>query len=149
MQKKLHFVLISLLSLGAASLLGAPEPSPSLDQTAAESKRANEFLDKVFDEFVATHPQIETSLGIKTHNDQWNDISDEAAKRDLDTEQKNLAQLKNEFPREKLDAQTQLSLELFEFDAARDLDGAPVFMASPPVSSKIYFALLIPRTTSI
>src|SRR5436309_14123301 len=59
MQKKLHFVLIPLLSLGATSFLAAPDPSPSPDQIAAESKRANEFLDKVFDEFVATHPQIE------------------------------------------------------------------------------------------
>ena len=134
MQKKLHFVLISLLSLGTTSLLGAPEPSPSPDQTAAESKRANEFLDKVFDEFVATHPQIETSLGIKTHNDQWNDISDEAAKRDLDTEQKNLAELKRQFPKEKLDAQTQLSLELFEFNAARDVEAFQFRLDSYPVN---------------
>src|SRR5437588_11175011 len=134
MQKKLHFVLISLLSLGTTSLLGAPEPSPSPDQTAAESKRANEFLDKVFDEFVATHPQIETSLGIKTHNDQWNDISDEAAKRDLDTEQKNLAELKRQFPKEKLDAQTQLSLELYEFNAARDVEAFQFRLDSYPVN---------------
>src|SRR5437764_6273400 len=134
MQKKLHFVLFSLLSLGTTSLLGAPEPSPSPDQVAAESKRANEFLDKVFDEFVATHPQIETSLGIKTHNDQWNDISDEAAKRDLDTEQKNLAELKRQFPKEKLDAQTQLSLELSDFNAARDVGSFQFRRDSNPVN---------------
>ena len=54
-------------------------------------------------------------MGIKTHYDQWNDISDEAAKRDLETEQKNLAELKRQFPKEKLDAQTKLSCELYEF----------------------------------
>src|SRR5476649_2289047 len=104
------------------------------EQVAAESKRANEFLDKVFDEFVANHPQTESQLGIKTHYDQWNDISDEAAKRDLETEQKNLAELKRQFPKEKLDAQTQLSLELFEFNTARDIESFQYRLDSYPVN---------------
>ena len=107
---------------------------PRSDQIAAESKRANEFLDKVFDEFVANHPQIESSLGIKTHYDQWNDISDEAAKRDLETEQKNLAELKRQFPKEKLDAQTKLSCELFEFNTARDTEAFQFRLDSYPVN---------------
>jgi hypothetical protein len=63
----------------------APPSAP--DQAGNDSKRANEFLGKCFDVFVATHPQIESSLGIKTHNDQWNDISHAAAKRDLEIAQ--------------------------------------------------------------
>src|SRR4030081_1186088 len=61
------------------SLVSPPPATPASDQVAAESKRANEFLDKVFDEFVASHPQIESSLGIKTHYDQWNVIPDKGA----------------------------------------------------------------------
>src|SRR6267378_6915216 len=112
MSNKILIVLLSVVSLGPASFAQTSPTAPPTGQAANESKRANEFLDKCFDEFVATHPQIETSLGIKTHNDQWNDISDEAAKRDLETQQKNLAELKRQFPKEKLDTQTQLSLEL-------------------------------------
>src|ERR1700675_1975119 len=112
MKKQNHLVIA--LVVGAFASQAAPASPP--EQVAAESKRANEFLDKVFDEFVASHPQIESSLGIKAHYDQWNDISDEAAKRDLEKEQKNLADLKREFPKEKLDAQTRLSRELFEFN---------------------------------
>ena len=134
MHNKVLTFSIALLSLGATSLFAAPEPSPSPDQIAAESKRANEFLDKVFDEFVANHPQIESSLGIKTHYDQWNDISDEAAKRDLETEQKNLAELKRQFPKEKLDAQTKLSVELFEFNTARDTEAYQFRLDSYPVN---------------
>lgn len=98
----------------------AQTATPAADD---DSKRANEFLDKCFDEFVAAHPQMETSLGIKTHNDQWNDISDEAAKRDLETSQKNLEELKRRFPKEKLDKQTQLTCDLFEFQVRREAEG--------------------------
>ena len=88
----------AIFSLGmATSFAATPAATPTPDQLAAESKRANEFLDRVFDEFVANHPQLESQLGIKAHYDQWNDISDEAAKRDLEMEQKNFAELKRQF----------------------------------------------------
>src|SRR3954471_19371937 len=109
MQKSLR--LIFALFVAAATSFGQTATPSTSDETATESQRANEFLDKCFDEYVATHPQVETSLGIKTHNDQWNDISDEAARRDLEAEQKNLAELKRQFPREKLDQQVQLSCD--------------------------------------
>ena len=114
--------LIFALFVAAATSF-SQTATPSADATADVSKRANEFLDKCFDEYVATHPQVETSLGIKTHSDQWNEISDEAAKRDLETQQKNLAELKQQFPKEKLDKQTQLSCDLFEFQVQRDVEG--------------------------
>src|SRR5205085_1560861 len=120
MKKRIHLVIALVACAFGSESTPAEMPAPG--ETAAESKRANEFLDKVFDEFLANHPQIESSLGIKAHYDQWNDISDEAAKRDLETEQKNLAELKRQFPIEKLDAQTKLSCKLFEFNTARDAE---------------------------
>src|SRR3954471_9106012 len=101
-------LLLFAVVVSAATAFAQTATPPASD----DSKQANEFLDKCFDEFVATHPQIETSLGIKTHNDQWNDISDEAARRDLETAQKNLQELKRQFPKEKLDKQAQLSCDL-------------------------------------
>jgi len=126
--------LIFALFVAAATTFGQTAIPSASDQTANESKRANEFLDKCFDEYVATHPQIETSLGIKTHNDQWNDISDEAAKRDLETAQKNLAELKRQFPNEKLDKQTQLSYELYQFQVDRETEGFKYRLDNYPVS---------------
>src|ERR1700730_2928235 len=129
--------IITLAFLALVTAPAAPEttpaPSPS-DQAATESKRANEFLDKCFDDYVATHPQIETSLGIKTHSDQWNDISDEAAKRDLETAQKNRAELKRQFSKEKLDKQTQLSCDLYEFQVERDTEGFKFRFDNYPVN---------------
>jgi uncharacterized protein (DUF885 family) len=126
-------VILALWASATLSFAQTPTPSSS-DSTVSESKRANEFLDKCFDDYVATHPQLETSLGIKTHNDQWNDISDEAAKRDLETSQKNLAELKRQFPKEKLDKQTQLSCDLFEFQVQRETEGFKYRFDNYPVS---------------
>jgi uncharacterized protein (DUF885 family) len=132
MKKSIH-LLIPLLAAAVTAFGQTATPAAS-EQGASESKRANEFLDKCFDEYVATHPQIETSLGIKTHNDQWNDISDEAARRDLETSQKNLAELKRQFPKEKLDKQTQLSCDLYEFQVQRDAEGFKYRLDSYPVN---------------
>jgi uncharacterized protein (DUF885 family) len=132
MKNRIH--LIIALSVGVFATQAAPETSPTPDQIVAESKRANEFLDKVFDDFVASHPQIESQLGLKAHYDQWNDISDEAARRDLETEKKNLADLKRQFPKEKLDAQTKLSLELYEFQTARDAEAYQFRFDNYPVN---------------
>src|SRR5256714_9519262 len=126
--QKLAFLVLALL-VGAVTAF-----SQTATPAASESQRANEFLDKCFDEFIATHPQFETSLGIKTHNDQWNDISDEAAKRDLETAQKNLAELKRQFPKEKLDKQAQLSSDIYEFQIQRDTEGFKFRLDNYPVN---------------
>src|ERR1700704_2141193 len=126
--------LIFALLVGVVTAFSQTATPAASDPAATESKRANEFLDKCFDEFVATHPQIETSLGIKTHNDQWNDISDEAARRDLETAQKNLAELKRQFPKEKLDKQAQLSVDLYEFQVQRDTEGFKFRFDNYPVN---------------
>lgn len=131
---KMRISLFLALLVGVFAIRAEPTQTPTPEQVAVESKRANEFLDRVFDEFLANHPQIESSLGIKAHYDQWNDISDEAAKRDLETEQKNLAELKRQFPVEKLDAQTKLSCALYEFNTARDADAYQFRLDSYPVN---------------
>jgi uncharacterized protein (DUF885 family) len=131
--QKAASVFLALWASATLSVAQTATPSSS-DSTATESKRANEFLDKCFDDYVATHPQLETSLGIKTHNDQWNDISKEAAKRDLEVSQKNLAELKRQFQKEKLDKQTQLSCDLFEFQLQRDSEGFKYRLDNYPVT---------------
>jgi uncharacterized protein (DUF885 family) len=131
--QKTAFPVFALFAAAAAAFAQTATP-PAPDPTAEDSKRANEFLDKCFDEYVAMHPQTETSLGIKTHNDQWNDISDEAARRDLETQQKNLAELKQQFPKEKLAKQTQLSCDLFEFQVQRDVEGFKYRFDNYPVN---------------
>jgi uncharacterized protein (DUF885 family) len=87
------------------------------DQIATESKRANEFFDKCWDENLARHPLDESFYGIKTHYDQLEDLSEEKAAADHAVWQRQLATLKRDFKRELLDPQARLSYKLFEQEA--------------------------------
>ncbi len=113
--------LLLLSSLGFA----APNEKKTYppEEIAAESKRVNEFLDKSFDDFMTRHPQLASSLGIKTNYDKWEDLSDAADVTDLAISLQNLATLKRDFKYDALDPQTQLSWQLFERDIQRNAEG--------------------------
>jgi uncharacterized protein (DUF885 family) len=115
-----------ILAAFAATIIVGAISIASNDQTsariAAESKRANEFFDKCWDENLARHPVDESFYGIKTHYDQLEDLSDEKAVADHAVWQKQLATLKRDFNLEQLDPQTQLSYKLFEREADREAE---------------------------
>jgi len=119
---------IAIFSLALPTFLGCWVAQAA--DIPTESKRANEFFDKCWDETVARHPVDESFYGIKTHYDQLEDLSDEKAAADLKALQDQLATLHREFKLESLDASTQLSYKLFELDSsanwpdsALDFDG--------------------------
>jgi len=93
------------------------------EEIRTQSKRANEFFDKCYDEFVARHPQTAARLGLKTNYDQWDDISDAQVAADLATELSNVATMTREFDPASLDPQTQLSYRLAQREAERDAEG--------------------------
>jgi|SRR5882757_6182695 len=72
---------IEIFSLALPAFLGCWVANAA--DIATESKRANEFFDKCWDETVARHPVDESFYGIKTHYDQLEDLSDEKAAADL------------------------------------------------------------------
>ncbi len=124
MHNKILIAAVSGLSLAAATFLpAAPAKTYTAEQIAAESKRANEFFDKNFDDFVARHPQTASSLGLKTDYDKWDDLSDAANAEDLAIAVQNLAKLKRDFDFAALDPQTQLSWKLFENDVQQNAEG--------------------------
>ena len=108
-------------TIAFAVLAVAANAQPS-DQIAAESKRANEFFDKCWDENLARHPVDESFYGIKTHYDQLEDLSDEKAAADHAVRQKQLETLKREFKPELLNPETLLSYKLFEREAEREAE---------------------------
>ena len=119
---------IAIFSLALPAFLGCWVAQAA--DIPTESKRANEFFDKCWDETVARHPVDESFYGIKTHYDQLEDLSDEKVAADLKALQDQLATLHREFKLESLDASTQLSYKLFELDSsanwpdsALDFDG--------------------------
>jgi len=71
---------IEIFFLALVALLGCWIANAA--DIAAESKRANEFFDKCWDETVARHPVDESFYGIKMHYDQLEDLSDEKAAAD-------------------------------------------------------------------
>jgi uncharacterized protein (DUF885 family) len=115
-------ILTTLLSATAFAVICTAGNAQTADQLAAESKRANEFFDKCWDENVARHPVEESFYGIKTHYDQLEDLSDEKAAADHAVWQRQLATLKREFKPELLDPQAQLSYKLFEQEAEREAE---------------------------
>jgi uncharacterized protein (DUF885 family) len=119
--KALLVLSLTIVFTGFAPVAFAKTYTP--DQIAAESKRANEFFDKCFDEFLAHHPQAAARLGIKSDYDKWDDISDAQTAADLAAELTNVATLKRDFDFDALDPQTQLSYKLFEREAERNAEG--------------------------
>src|ERR1035437_3379718 len=82
----------------------------SHEEITAESKKANDFFDKSFNDEVSRDPERESFLGIKKDFDKWTDRSDEFLQKELEFKKNNLEWLKKNIDFEKLDAQTQLSL---------------------------------------
>ena len=115
-------ILTAFISTTAFAVTAIAANVQTPDQIAAESKRANEFFDKCWDENLARHPVDESVYGIKTHYDQLEDLSDEKAAADHAVWQKQLAALKRDFKPELLDQQAQLSYKLFEQEAEREAE---------------------------
>jgi len=95
---------IEILFLALVALLGCWIANAA--DIATESKRANEFFDKCWDETVARHPVDESFYGIKMHYDQLEDLSDEKVAADLKALQDQLATLRRDFKLESLDGPT-------------------------------------------
>ena len=108
-------IAISLTLSGFASAYTPAE-------IAAESKKANDFFEKCWDETLSRHPVDESFYGIKTHYDQLEDLSEEKATADEKVWERQLADLKKNIRFEALDPQTQLSYKLFEREAAREAE---------------------------
>ncbi len=106
------------------------------DQIATESKRANEFFDKCWDENLARHPLDESFYGIKSHYNQLEDLSDEKAAADHAIWQRQLATLKRDFKPALLDPQAQLSYKLFEREAEREAEEFKFRFDEYPVSQR-------------
>jgi uncharacterized protein (DUF885 family) len=83
-------------------------------QIQDESKRANDWFDKAYEEFLTTHPQTATYIGDKRNYDRWNDISEAGAKADYDMAKRNLAFMSDSLNGEALDVQTQVSFRLMK-----------------------------------
>lgn len=97
--------LLAFLAAGCSSK--SPET-----RIAEESKKANDFFDRVFDEAVDRYPEWQTYLGIKKDYHKWSDLSDSMAQREFEITKENLAWLESSIDYELLDAQTKISYQI-------------------------------------
>ena len=129
MRKHLNIALLASLALTAcgqstepnlekdtetqvsSAKLKSSQASSTAEEVVSESKKANDFYERIFEEAVSRSPEFLTYLGRKDRMGEWNDISEENAERELNITKKNLAELKT-IDRSKLDPATALSYDL-------------------------------------
>ncbi|WP_046003065.1 DUF885 domain-containing protein [Pseudoalteromonas rubra] len=110
-------------AVAAALLSGCQQTAEQPNNTAktattqqvvqSEVEKANAFFDEVFMRGVMRSPVYQTYLGIKQDYDKWDDQSEARAIEDLELAKKDLVALQA-IDRSKLDAQTQVSYDLFK-----------------------------------
>lgn len=101
-------ILMMLFVLGAAA-----QSTSALDpRVAAESKKANDFFEQVYNEKVDRYPEWQTYLGIKKDYGEWDEASEEIELRELTITKENMEWLKSSIDYDRLDLQTKISYRL-------------------------------------
>ncbi|HEY0113155.1 MAG TPA: DUF885 domain-containing protein [Allosphingosinicella sp.] len=140
-----------------------PQPAPpavvsaeTLSSAAAEDARLLSFLDKAFQESIASSPQALTSLGRKELYDRLNDYTEANAERQLALSEAQLARMKAEFDPARLSPAGRLSYRLFEHEVtqarqnARWRDyGFPMSTNGSPAGNLPVFLINQHRVTSV
>jgi len=111
-------LLISAICSASCDYVLAHETQPvvsAVKQSSAidESRRANTLFDQIYMERVNRNPTRQTSMGLKTNYDKWNDLSEEFVSQEFQHAKSNLLRLKT-IDTSQLDPQTLLSYELFK-----------------------------------
>ncbi len=110
-----------MLAAGCTQAETSSEPTASqienVEKSAkmAETERLNAFFETAFQEAVARSPMQQTFLGIKTDYGRWDDASDENALNELNIQRAHVAEMRDTFDLDALDAQGALSYRLAEY----------------------------------
>lgn len=115
----LFILLFSLHSCRSDKKLEAVKYSD--EEIIAESKKANDFFNRSFDNMVMRDPEYQTYLSYKTNYGKWKDRSDSAAIEENEIIKRELAEMRDLIKFEKLDEKTKLSYRYFEFQAQQSV----------------------------
>ena len=139
---------ITLTKTVAAAMMATAFPvSPALAQPSGSAPVVSSadalltaFLDKEFVALVRQQPQLATRLGIQDGSDRWNDISDEAASKQLKWRQASVARMKSQFDRAKLSPEAQVNFDIWALEADRAVISHANRVYRPPFYSRLYSA---------
>jgi len=87
-----------------------------------ESKKANLFFERSFDNELRRDPERMTWMGMKERNDEWTDRSDSFARHVHSLIENELQNLRDSIDYDKLDEATQISYMYFEYRLQLQLD---------------------------
>ena len=104
------------------------------EEIATESKKANEFFDKSFDDAVDRNPEQQTYLAIKKDYDKWTSRSDSFLIAENKIFEAELNNLRATINYEKLDEKTKLSFRYFEFQTQQQIAMFPWRFHNYPVN---------------
>lgn len=107
---------------------------PTEADIAAESKKANDFFQKVFDEYVEISPETQTYLGIKKNYGKWDDLSLEAYEKEIKMTKESLSWLTDSLNVDLLDDATLLSYKLFKEDQENTIEDQKYHYHNYPVN---------------
>ncbi len=103
----MRFCILLVGTFLASPLFAEEDP-----RVVAESKKANDFFERVYNEKVDRFPEWQTYLGIKKDYGLWNEASEEIELRELAITKENAEWLKSSIDYELLDRQTKISYRL-------------------------------------
>jgi uncharacterized protein (DUF885 family) len=107
----------------ARSIERAADEAAGAASAEAEDARLLAFLDKAFDESVASSPEALTGLGIKKDYGRLDDYTDAEAQRELALAERQLADMRRDFDAARLSPAGRLSYRLFEDRVERAREG--------------------------
>jgi uncharacterized protein (DUF885 family) len=110
---KISFITLSTFVWSCSDNKTTETKTFSAQEIEQESKKANDFFDRVFDAEVDRSPWQQATLGIKKDYDKWDDMSDAFSAKKIEFTKGYLDSLKN-INFEALDEQTKISYRLFE-----------------------------------
>jgi uncharacterized protein (DUF885 family) len=103
-------------------------------EIAAESKKVNDFFERSFKAMLDRSPEFSTYLGIKKNYGEWNDYSDDKAKKEFEITKAELDSLRKNYNYQALDPQTQVSYRMFEYNAQEKTDNFKYRFHNLPVN---------------
>ncbi|UOB17728.1 DUF885 domain-containing protein [Abyssalbus ytuae] len=130
---KVVFLLIPLLFFMSCKK-DTTKQEPVEATMTAESQKANDFFQKIFDTYVDNNPEFQTRLGIKKDYDKWNDDSPASDERDYKINKEALQWIKDSINPELLDEATKLSYDLFKQQLENDIEDYKYRLYNYPVN---------------
>ncbi len=120
-------VALSALAAGCGRSDAPPKAAlPGQEQSAEnQSEKLNAWFEDQFEAGVARSPMTQTFLGRKTNYGEWDDATDAYEQETHALEMAALAELRANYSLDDLDAATQLSYRLFEYEGEQSQRNFP------------------------